>query len=80
MVASMAMPNPYRTPATPTDADAVVEEDRDDHILAGLLVALGGVRVVLTFAAGEPFGTEPTLAAIMMFLGVLLALATFVRR
>lgn len=76
------MPNPYRTPAARTDAavEERREEHRDDYVLAGMLVGLGGWRVVLAFATGEQFDTESTIAAIMTGLGVLLALATFVRR
>jgi hypothetical protein len=74
----MEMLNPYRSPARRTDAGR--EERRDDHILAAMLVGLGGWRVVLAVATGESFGTEPTIAAIMTGLGLLLALAAFGRR
>ena len=74
------MSNPYRSPGSATPAPAVVEERRDDYVLAAMLVGLGCWRVVLAFATDEQFGTEPTIAAIMTCLGVLIALATFMRR
>jgi hypothetical protein len=74
----MTILHPYRSQAKRIDAGHA--EQRDDYILAAMLVGLGGWRVVLAFVTGESFGTEPTIAAIMTGLGVLLVLATFGRR
>jgi hypothetical protein len=75
----MALLHPYRRPPASRDATAG-EERRDDYVLAALLVFLGGWRVVLALATDEPFGTEPTIAAIMTALGVVTAVAAAVRR
>ena len=48
----------------------------DDHVLAGMLVGLGGLRVLIAFAQHEQFGTEATLAVIAMLVGALVVLAT----
>lgn len=47
---------------------------RDDSVLAALMLGFGGVRVGLALGGHERFTAEPTLAAIMMGLGVLLML------
>jgi len=74
----MPMLHPHLSPAVM--ALAAREARRDDYILAAMLIALGGWRVVLALATGEAFGTEPTIATIMTALGVLIALAAAARR
>ena len=69
----MSLLHPYRH-APPRREDAP-EEGRDDLILAALLVAIGGGRVALALATGEALGTEPTIAAVLVGIGVLIALA-----
>jgi hypothetical protein len=48
----------------------------DDRILAIVMLGLGLPRVILAFADHETFGAEPTIAAIVAGLGLLLLLTT----
>ena len=75
----MRLSHPYRTPAMTPD-EGRGEAPRDDYVLGALLLALGGWRVAIAIASDERWGTEPTIAAIMTGLGVLLLLTTLARR
>ena len=66
--------HPYRT----TDhGERKVERDApaEELVLAGALVAIGGLRVCLALIEGGTFGVEPTVAAILAIAGV----AIFIR-
>ena len=67
--------DPYRELATSEPAPDP-ELRRDDRILASLVLGIGGLRVILAVALGETFGTEVTIAAVMMAIGGALLLST----
>jgi hypothetical protein len=58
---------PYRTPPEPTSDDEAADDGAgDDRIIGYVLLAIGGVRLVFAVAASAPFGTEPTVALLMV--------------
>ncbi|HEU4732735.1 MAG TPA: hypothetical protein VFT22_32790 [Kofleriaceae bacterium] len=59
---------PYRTPPAPQRADR--PRPQDELVLGWALVILGGMRVVVAIATGETWGTEATIAALMVPAGV----------
>ena len=69
-----------RTPDTTHKPDHATDEQRtrrpavrwDDRVLAAMMIVFGGIRVGLALGAHERFTAEPTMAAIMLGLGVLL--------
>ena len=66
------MKHPYRTPARARDGERDEEPPRDDdeRVIAFLMIALGGLRVVVAIAHAETFGNEATVALIMLVLGI----------
>lgn len=67
--------HPYRNPPR-ADEDTDLGPPAEEIVLAGALVAIGGLRVGLALVAGGSFGVEPTIAAILFVAGI----AIFVRR
>lgn len=62
--------HPYRTaPASDARDEAAPSEE---WILGGLLAVVGGARVVVALATGEELAADVTIAAIALFLGVVL--------
>ncbi|MGN6108094.1 MAG: hypothetical protein ACTHU0_23505 [Kofleriaceae bacterium] len=75
------MPTPYRRPALPDDDREEAKAERwDDRLLGSLLLLVGGFRVVLALATGEPFGAEASIAAVATALGFLIIASTIGRR
>lgn len=68
--------HPYRVQSL-DDATVDPELHRDDRILAGLMIFVGGIRVALAIALGETFGTEATVAAVVAAIGLALLVASY---
>ena len=70
------MINPYRIPGAPHRELRPSDDDDDDGdgVLACLLIAIGGLRVSIALITDEAFGSEPSVAAIMVGLGAVLAM------
>ena len=68
------MPHPYRrAPTEVTVADELGTGARwDDYVLGGLMLVLGGPRIVFALLERETFGAEATIAAVAVALGLLL--------
>jgi hypothetical protein len=66
--------NPYRPLHTATDDEPAT--DPEDRILAAMMIVLGLVRLVPAIATAETFGTEVTIAALIVAAGI----AMLVRR
>ena len=76
------MVHPYR-PLHAADEDTQPpESDPEGRILAGLLIVLGLARVVPALVTGEAFGTEATIASLMLAAGIsmLVPLRRWLRR
>jgi hypothetical protein len=65
--------DPYR-PLHVFDDKGDDPRDHDDHVLAILLIVLGLARVLPTICLGEDFGTEATIASLMLLGGIAIAL------
>lgn len=63
----MGVSHPYR--AAPESDAPPPAIDRDDSVLAVLLLVLGGFRVAIAAANGETWGPEPTIALLMIVCG-----------
>ena len=65
---------PYRIPPDPAPRAPRKSSmtPSDDGVLAALMIVLGGVRVAIAIADNERFGAEPSIALIMLVLGLLL--------
>ena len=62
---------PYRTP--PPETRALIDRrNNDDRVLAGMLLIVGGIRVMYAIVARETFGTEASLALLMVVLAAVL--------
>ena len=63
---------------TPTSEDDLRERRRasrwDDRVLAAMMIVFGGLRVGIALGEHERFGAQPTLAAIMLVLGLAILL------
>jgi hypothetical protein len=65
--------SPYRHPPEPRAAPSSSTKG-DDVVLGAMLLAVGGLRVILAIVGGEAWGAEASIAAILLLLGVLLLL------
>lgn len=62
---------PYRTPPEPPIDDEPADDGaRDDRVVGCVLLAIGGVRLLLALACGARFGSEPTVALLMVAAGI----------
>lgn len=64
------------TSSRPTTNDDLRERREaarwDDRVLAAMMIAFGGLRVGIAIGGHERFTAEPTLAAIMLGVGILI--------
>lgn len=60
--------HPYRT-FTP-DVEPAAASDQDESVIYALLVAIGAIPVIVALALGAALGTEATLGAAMIALGI----------
>jgi len=67
--------HPYRT-TDHGDPETELGPPAEELVLAGALVAIGGLRVILALLTGGSFGVEPTIAAMLLVAGI----AIFARR
>jgi hypothetical protein len=65
--------DPYR-PLHVFDDKGDDPRDHDEYVLAILLIVLGLARVLPAICLGEGFGTEATIASLMLFGGIAIAL------
>ena len=61
--------HPYRTPDTPPP-ERPPEMPSEEKFLIGLLVVIGGVRVLFAAIAGKPMDAEPTVGLMMVLAGL----------
>lgn len=66
------MMHPYRTSSSDEPPARRPAARWDDRVLAALMIAVGGIRVGVAVGTDESFGAEPSIAAVMLALGVLL--------
>jgi len=65
------MMHPYRKPARArAEHEPEPASDDDERVIARLMIALGGLRVVVAVASAETFGAEPSIALLMLVLGL----------
>jgi hypothetical protein len=69
--------NPYRTACPPTTTEREPTSRGDDGIVAGVLAAVGALRVAIAVAGGERFGAEATAAALMLVIGLVGLVAAY---
>ncbi|HUJ56995.1 MAG TPA: hypothetical protein VLX92_00725 [Kofleriaceae bacterium] len=72
------MDHPYRVPPEPPELPGP-RMPSEEVVLIGLLLVIGGVRVVVAIATGSAFDSETTLGLVMFGLGLWWGLSSFRR-